>query len=183
MCGVQCLAPRKFPLNSYLAILFVLVLSRSLVSDSLRPQRTVAPARLLCLLGFSKQGYWSGLPCCPPGGLPNPGIKPVSPALQGDSLPSEPPGKSKNTGVGGLSLLQGIFLTQELNQGLLHWRRILYQLSCQGSPFFSLGLINTHLIEFIFLINGKHLLWNEDSYKSFCYTRIFSKWILLKTGE
>ena len=93
MCGVQCLAPRKFPLNSYLAILFVLVLSCSLVSDSLRPQRTVAPARLLCLLGFSKQGYWSGLPCCPPGGLPNPGIKPVSPALQGDSLPSEPPGK------------------------------------------------------------------------------------------
>ena len=164
MCGVQCLAPRKFPLNSYLAILFVLVLSRSLVSDSLWPQRTVAPARLLCLQD-------------------SPGIKPVSPTLEGDSLPSEPPGKSKNTRVGGLSLLQGIFLAQELNRGLLHWRQILYQLSCQGSPFFSLGLINTHLIEFIFLINGKHLLWNEDSYKSFCYTRIFSKWILLKTGE
>ena len=142
-----------------------------------------SPCQTSLSAGILQQGYWSGLPCCPPGGLPNPGIKPVSPALQGDSLPSEPPGKSKNTGVGGLSLLQGIFLTQELNQGLLHWRRILYQLSCQGSPFFSLGLINTHLIEFIFLINGKHLLWNEDSYKSFCYTRIFSKWILLKTGE
>ena len=39
------------------------------------------------------------------------------------------PGKPKNTGVGSLSLLQGIFPTQELNQGLLHYRWILYQLS------------------------------------------------------
>ena len=46
----------------------------------------------------------------------------------------EPPGKPVNTGVGSLSLLQGIFLTQELNQGLLHCRQILYQLSYQGSP-------------------------------------------------
>ena len=41
--------------------------------------------------------------------LPNPGIEPRSPALQADSLPAEPWGKPKNTGVGGLSLLQGIF--------------------------------------------------------------------------
>ena len=39
-----------------------------------------------------------------------------------------------NTGLGSLSLLQGIFLTQELNQGVLHCRQILYQLSNQGSP-------------------------------------------------
>ena len=39
----------------------------------------------------------------------------------------------QNTGVGSLSLLQGIFLTQESNQGLLHCRRILYQLSHKGS--------------------------------------------------
>ena len=40
--------------------------------------------------GFSRQEYWSGLPCLPPGDLPNPGIKPaalVAPALQADSLP------------------------------------------------------------------------------------------------
>jgi len=43
--------------------------------------------------------------------------QPRSLALQADSLPSEPPGKPRNTGVGSLSLLQGIFLTQELNQG------------------------------------------------------------------
>jgi len=50
---------------------------------------------------------------------PNPGIEPRSPTLQADSLPAEPQGKPKNTGVGSLSLLQGIFLTQESNQGLL----------------------------------------------------------------
>ena len=65
---------------------------------------------------------------------PNPGIEPRSPALQADSLPDEPQGKRKNTGVDSLSLLQWIFLTQELNQGLLHSRWILYQLSYQGSP-------------------------------------------------
>ena len=65
--------------------------------------------------------------------LPNPGIKPKSPALQEDALPSEPPGKPKNTGVGSLSLLQGIFPIQESNRGLLHCRRILYQLSYQGT--------------------------------------------------
>ena len=56
-----------------------------------------------------------------PRDLPNPGIKPRSPALQADSLPSEPPGKPKNTVVGSLSLLQGIFLTQELNWGLMYY--------------------------------------------------------------
>ena len=44
-------------------------------------------------MGFSRQEYWSGLPCPPPGDLPNPGVEPRSPALQVDSLPSKPPGK------------------------------------------------------------------------------------------
>ena len=66
--------------------------------------------------------------------FPNPGIEPGSPALQADSLPAEPPGKPKNTRVGSLSLLQGIILTQELKPGVPHCRRILYQLSHQGSP-------------------------------------------------
>ena len=55
-------------------------------------------------------------------------------ALQADSLPSEPPGKPMNTGMGSLCLLQGIFPIQQSNQGLLHWRWILYQLSYQRSP-------------------------------------------------
>ena len=48
-------------------------------------------------------------------GSSNPGIEPRSPSLQADSLPAESQGKPKNTGMGSLSLLQWIFLTQELN--------------------------------------------------------------------
>ena len=47
-------------------------------------------------MGFSRQEYWSGLPCPLPGDLPNPQIKsefPAAPALHVDSLPTEPPGK------------------------------------------------------------------------------------------
>ena len=55
--------------------------------------------------GFFRQEYWNGLLCPPPGDLPNPGIEPRSPVLQADSLPSEPSGKPKNTGVGSPSLL------------------------------------------------------------------------------
>ena len=109
------------------------VLSCSVLSDSLQPHG-LQSTRLLCPWGFSSQQYWSGLPCPPPGDLPNPGIKPRSRALQAYSLPSEPPGKPMNTGVGRLFLLQGIFLIQESIWGLLHCRQILYCLSHQGSP-------------------------------------------------
>ena len=46
-------------------------------------------------MGFSRQEYWSGLSFPSPGHLPNPGIEHRSPALQTDTLPSEPPGKPK----------------------------------------------------------------------------------------
>jgi len=72
--------------------------------------------------------YWVAFPFSRGSSQPRP------PTLQVDSLPAEPSGKPKKTGVGSLSLLQWIFLTQESNQGLLHCRRILYQLSCEGSP-------------------------------------------------
>ena len=42
-------------------------------------------------IGFSRQGYWSGLLFPSPGDIPNPGIELRSPALQADALPSEPP--------------------------------------------------------------------------------------------
>ena len=51
----------------------------------------------------------------------------------------------QNTGVGKLTLLQGIFPTQGLNPGLLHCRQILHQLSYQGSP------CNLH---------GEYIMWN-----------------------
>ena len=44
-------------------------------------------------MGFSQQGYWSGLPFPSPGDLPDPGIETRSPAFQADALTSEPPGK------------------------------------------------------------------------------------------
>ena len=75
---------------------------------------------------------WAAMPSCKD--FPNSGIEPRSPTLQVDSLPSEPPGKPKNTGVGGLSLLQGNFPTQESNQERLHCSWILYQVSYQESP-------------------------------------------------
>ena len=72
---------------------------------------------------FSKPEYWSGFPS--PRDLPNPGIQPRSLALQADSLPAEPQGKPKKTGMGSLSLQQ-IFPIQELN-----W------VSCIAGEFFT----------------------------------------------
>ena len=106
--------------------------SHSVRSDSLRPHG-------LQSMEFSRPEYWSILEYITgvfpsPGDLPNSGIRPRSPALQADSLPAEPQGKPKSTGVGSLFLPQQIFLTQESNLGLLHCRWILHQLSYQGSP-------------------------------------------------
>ena len=97
-------------------------------------------------MGFSRQEYWSGLPSPSPGYLPNLGIKSWSPALREDSLPAELQAKPKNTGMGNLSLLQGIFWIQELNQGLLHCRWILYQLSYEGSHIYiyKISIRNKH---------------------------------------
>ena len=64
-------------------------------------------------MGFSRQEYWSGLPCLSPGDLPNPGIKPRSPALQVDSLPAEPLGKVPEKVGGGGSLLVGQVLPKQ----------------------------------------------------------------------
>ena len=98
-----------------------------------------SPTRLLCPWKFSRQEYWSGLPCSPPGDLPDPGIKPTSLILQADSLPSEPPGEPMNTGVGSPSLLQGIFPTQGLNWGLLHCRWISLTTALSGKPIVHLS--------------------------------------------
>ena len=75
-----------------LHVLCCAVLSCSIVSNTLQPHE-LQPTRLLCPWGFSRKGYWSGLPFPPPGDLPNPGIKPRSLILQEDSSPSEPPEK------------------------------------------------------------------------------------------
>ena len=64
----------------------------SVLSDSVIPwtvARQASPS-----MGFSSQEYWSGLPCPSSGDLYYQGSEPMSPALQMDSLLSEPPGKS-----------------------------------------------------------------------------------------
>ena len=66
--------------------------SRSVMSDSLQPHGPQASLSM----EFFRQEYWRGLPSPPPGDLPNPGIKPHSPALQADSLPLELPGKPQS---------------------------------------------------------------------------------------
>ena len=114
-------------------------------------------------MGFSRQEYWGGLPCPPPGIFLTQGMNPsllpwqvdsftiwatrgrpsyltecesrsaMSDSLRLHGLYSPWNSLGQNTGVGSLSLLQGIFPTQGLNPGLLHYRQILYQLSHKRS--------------------------------------------------
>ena len=51
-------------------------------------------------IGFSRQEYWRGFPIPPPGDLPNPEIKPTSPALAGTFFTTEPPGKTFQSPIG-----------------------------------------------------------------------------------
>ena len=83
-------------------------------------------------------------------GSSQPVMEPRSPTLQVDSLSSEPPGKPKTTGVGSLSLLQGIFPTQGSNSGLPYCGQILYQLEPQGKPK-NTGVGSLSLFQGIFL--------------------------------
>ena len=71
-------------------------------------------------MGFSRQEHWSGLPCPPPGDLPDPGIEPGSAAFQADSLLSEPPGKSKNFIF--LSVPPECYLFKAMTVSLVHYR-------------------------------------------------------------
>ena len=66
-------------------------------------------SRLLCVWAFSRQEYWSGLPCPHPGDLPNPGIKPRSPARRRILYHLSHQESQKNAGLGSLSLPQGIW--------------------------------------------------------------------------
>ena len=91
--------------------------SYSVVSDSFWPHGLYRP------YGTLQARILEWVAILSPGDLPNPGIEFRSPPLQVDSLPAYRLGKLKNTGVGVLFLLQGIFLIQESIQGLLHCRQ------------------------------------------------------------
>ena len=92
-------------------------------------------------MGFARQEFWSGWPFPSWGNILDPGkVKWKRKSLSRVQLFATPwtiqpmEFSGQNTGVGSLSLLQGIFPTQGSNPGLLHCRRILYQLSHKGSP-------------------------------------------------
>ena len=127
------------------------------MSDSLRPLGLYSP--------WNSPGHNTGVgyPFPFPGDLSNPGVEPRSPALQADSLTNEPPGKPKNTGVGSLSLLWWIFLTQESNWGLLHYRQILYQLSYYGSPIIDNSISKTNEVQLLIRPKkgGKKKCWEN----------------------
>ena len=75
----------KSSLNIWEFLVHTLLSLALVVSNSLWPYG-LSPTRLLCSWGFSRQEYWNGLPCPPPGDLPNTGIKPMYltfPALAG----------------------------------------------------------------------------------------------------
>ena len=97
--------------------------SRSVVSDSLWPHGLrILQARIL---------EWATCPFSR--GSLQPRDRTQVSLIAGGIFTNRVTREAKNTGVGSLSLLQGIFLTQESNWGLLHCRQILYQLSYQGS--------------------------------------------------
>ena len=101
---------------------------RSVMSDSLRPMD--------CTLHGTLQARvleWVAFPFSR--GSSKPRDQTQVSCIAGRFFTSWATRKPKNTGVGSLSLLQQIFPTQELNQGLLHGRWIFYQLSYEGSPW------------------------------------------------
>ena len=123
---LRCLSCAQRGLNSVCEVSE----SCSVMSDSLQPHGLYVARQAPLSMGILQTRIleWAAMPSSR--GF----FEPRSPTLQVDSLSSESPGKPKNTGVGSLSLLQGIFLTQELNWGLLPCSWILYQLSHKGSP-------------------------------------------------
>ena len=104
--------------------------SHSVVSDSLWPHGLTMQS-----MEFSRPELLEGVAFPFSRGSSQPKAWTQVSHIAGRFLPAEPQGKPKNTGVGSLCLLQGIFLTQVSNWGLLHCRQILYQLSYQGCPW------------------------------------------------
>ena len=86
--------------------------------------------------------------------LPNPRIKPRSPAMRADSLPAELQWKPKNTGVGSSSLLQQVFPTQD-NNFSIHWQSILLFL-----PHFLFFFFKIFIFFYLFFyMHWNFLLW------------------------
>ena len=104
-------------------------------------------------MGFSREEYWSGLPFPSSGHLPNPGIEPGSPALQTDTLPSEPPGKPPGvTGKFGLGVQNkaGQRLTEFCQDNTLVTANTLFQQTREDSTHGHHQMVNTEIRLIIF---------------------------------
>ena len=113
--------------------------SWSVVSDSLQPQGLSSHQAPLSM-GFPRQEYWSGLPFPFPGDLPDPGIKPGSPALQVGCLLSEPSGKPWWLWVGYLISLSHTESSQQKNEGII---RGLSSQSCVSGAWWELNELDS----------------------------------------
>jgi len=92
-------------------------------------------------MGFSRQEYWSGLPFPSPGDLPDPRIEPWSPALQADTLTSEPPGKplwplyvevhSYCIQFVDINIINGFWILSNVFAHLLRWSYDFYPSFCE----------------------------------------------------
>ena len=97
----------NYNFNEYNINVYACMLSRVRLFATPRTVACQAPLSM----EFSRQEHWSGLPFCSQGDLPDPEIELGSPALQADSLPSEPPGKP---GISRLIFLRSCYhLAQE----------------------------------------------------------------------
>ena len=118
------------------------------------------------LMGFSRQEYWSGLPCPPPGALPDPGIKPeslASPALAAGSLPLAPPGKLLVSVVHSFLLLSLIPWHGWMYYDLFNHSPIEEHLGCLsfGEIYFT---ISFSILKFMYL-----LFWNRQFFLHFSF--------------
>ena len=127
-----------FP-ESRLGSLCLVVLSCSVMSDFLPPMDCCSPPESM---GFSKQEFWSELPCPPPGDLPNPRIEPRSPTLQADSLPSDPQGSPRRLDWVAYPFFRGS-----------SWPRNQTSVSCLAGGFFPSWAVTTpapvHLLSLV----------------------------------
>ena len=161
----------------------------SIVSGCLQPYG-LQPSRLLCPWGFSRQEYWRGLPCPRPQDLLNPGMEPRSPALQAESLPSEPPGCTWINFVGiqfpaelqrhcllssSIRLLDSLFFHCRLPSGNCVFNSSHENVSRGGGFFFFFY----HSFSWVFL-TGRYLEpWEIFFYHVLCYFLLSISFLLL----
>ena len=118
-------------------------------------------------MGFSRQEYWSGLPFSSPGDLPNSGIEPRFPALQADTLTSEPPGKPRRSHSGTESssplITWLVLLATSLHPyggvgGVLccakslSWVRLFATLNCSPPGPFVRGILPARILEWVAML-------------------------------